>query len=240
LKATFNGTSAPLTVAVSTSTNGQFTGTGIVIPAGTAAGIYPVAVKDSSAHTATVTVNVYAATLTATPSTGISGQTFEVNGSGWPSNDSGLRVEINVGTSQNFACFASTDGNGVLAQSCTVPTSLIQGTYTLVVEDNSLAVSTPFTVEPGIEVLNSSGQQVASIAPGAAASLSGSGFAPNSTIVKLTFGTTAVPFTTTPVTGSSGSFTGGTFTVPSVAAGTYTVTATDAAGNKGTVQITVT
>jgi hypothetical protein len=240
LKATFNGASVPLTAAVSTTTDGQFSGTGIVIPAATAAGRYPVTVKDSSGHVGTVEVNVFAATLTATPTTGVSGQIFEVNGTGWPSNDLNMRVELNQGTAQNFACFASTDGNGTLAQSCTVPTGLIQGKYTLVVEDDSLAVSTPFTVDPGISLFASNDTALTSAAPGAAATVSGSGFAPSSTIVKLTIGSTTVPFTTTPVTGTTGSFSGGAFTVPAIAAGTYTVTATDASGNKGTAQLTVT
>ncbi len=240
LKATFNGASVPLTAAVSTTTDGQFSGTGIVIPAATAAGRYPITVKDSSGHVGTVEVNVFAATLTAAPTTGLSGQNFEVNGTGWPSNDLNMRVELNQGTAQNFACFASTDGNGTLAQSCTVPTGLIQGKYTLVVEDDSLAVSTPFTVDPGISLFASNDTALTSAAPGAAATVSGSGFAPNSTIVKLTIGSTTVPFTTTPETGTTGSFSGGAFTVPAIAAGTYTVTATDASGNKGTAQLTVT
>jgi hypothetical protein len=240
LKATFNGTSIPLTAAVSTNTDGEFSGTGIVVPTTTAAGSYPITVKDSSGHIATVTLNVFAATLTVTPTTGISGQTFEVNGTGWPSNDVDMRVEVNVGTTQNFACFASTDGNGNLAQSCTVPTGLIQGPYTLVVEDNSLAVSTPFTINPGISLFATNNSALTSAAPGTAGTVSGTGFAPDSTIVKLTIGSTVVSFTTTPVTGSTGSFSGGAFTVPSIAAGTYTVTATDASGNAGTAQLTVT
>jgi 5-hydroxyisourate hydrolase-like protein (transthyretin family) len=241
LKATFNGVSVPLTAAATTNANGQFSGTGIVIPASTASGRYPVTVKDSSGHVATVAVSVFAATLAATPTPGISGQTFEITGSGWPSNDTGLRVELNVGTAQNFVCFTSTDGNGLLAQSCTVPTGLIKGSYTLVVEDGSLAVSTPFTVNPGISLVASNNEPLSSAAPGTAASVSGSGFAPNSTIVKLTIGTTAVAFTgSAPVTGSTGSFSGGAFTVPAVSAGVYTVTITDASGNKGTAQLTVT
>ena len=240
LKATFDGGSVPLTAAVTTTTDGQFSATGIVVPAATPAGRYPITVKDSSGHVGTVEVNVFAATLTVTPTTGISGQTFEVNGTGWPSNDINMRVEFNQGTAQNFACFASTDGNGTLAQSCTVPTGLIQGKYSLVVEDDSLAVSTPMTVDPGISLFASNDSALTSAAPGAAATVSGSGFAPSSTIVKLTIGSTTVPFTTTPVTGTTGSFSGGAFTVPSIAAGTYTVTVTDASGNKGTAQLTVT
>jgi hypothetical protein len=213
-----------------------------VIPAATAAGQYPITVKDSSGHVGTVTVNVFAATLTVTPTTAISGQSFEINGTGWPSNDVNMRVELNVGTAQNFACFASTDGNGNLAQSCNVPTGLIQGPYTLVVEDNSLAVSTPITVDPGISLFAASnGAVLTSAAPGTAATVSGSGFAPNSTIVKLTIGSTVVAFTTAPVTNSTGSFSGGAFTIPSsIAAGTYTVTATDSSNNAGTAQLTVT
>jgi len=101
-------------------------------------------------------------------------------------------------------------------------------------------VATPFTIDPGIALFASNSTPMSSAAPGATGTVSGSGFAPNSTIVKLTIGTKVVSFSTAPVTGATGSFSGGAFTVPAIAAGTYTVTATDASSNKGTAQLTVT
>jgi hypothetical protein len=238
LKATFNGTTVALKPAVTTNTVGQFTGTDVVVPASTVQGRYPLVIKDGSGNSSTVHLDVYAATLAATPNPGVAGSSVTLTGTGWPINDP-LRVQLDLGTSSTFVCFAETDGNGTLNQSCTVPTSLIEGAYSLVAEDNSLAVSTPFTMDPGVTISNSSGQPLATAAPGTAAELSGSGFDANSTIVSVTFGTHVVSFSPSPQAGSTGSFSDAAFTIPSLAAGVYTVTAKDAAGHSGTVTFTI-
>jgi hypothetical protein len=239
LKATFNGTAVALKPTVTTNTVGQFTGTGFVVPATTVQGRYPLVIKDAAGNSSTVHLDVYAATLTATPSPGVAGAAIALSGSGWPINDP-LRVQLDLGTGATFVCFAGTDGNGTLNQSCTVPTSLIEGAYSLVVEDNSLAVTTPFTLDPGVTISNSSGQPFASAAPGTAAELSGSGFDADSTIASVTFGTHAVAFSPKPESGPTGSFSDAAFTIPSVAPGVYTVTVKDAAGHSGTVPFTIT
>jgi hypothetical protein len=137
-------------------------------------------------------------------------------------------------------CTVPTDGNGNLSQSCVVPTSLVQGPYSLVGKDASLAVTRPFTINPGAVVLNTSGQPLASGAPGTAVTLSGSGFAPSATIVKVTMGTHLIGLSPPAITNANGSFSGAAFTVPSIAAGVYTVTVKDIDGNAATVQFTVT
>jgi hypothetical protein len=238
LKATFNGTAVALKPAVTTNTVGQFTGTDVVVPASTVQGRYPLVIKDASGNSSTVHLDVYAATLTATPNPGVAGSSVTLTGTGWPINDP-LRVQLDLGTSSTFVCFADTDGNGTLNQTCTVPTTIIEGAYSLVAEDNSLAVTTPFTMDPGVTISNSSGQPLASAAPGTAAELSGSGFDANSTIVSVTFGTHVVSFSPSPQAGPTGSFSDAAFTIPSLAPGVYTVTAKDAAGHSGTVIFTI-
>ena len=238
LKATFNGTTVALTPKVTTNAVGQFTGTDVVVPASTVQGRYPLVIKDGSGNSSTVHLDVYAATLSVTPSPSVSGATVTLTGTGWPINDP-LRVQLDQGTSSTFVCFAGTDGNDTLNQTCTVPTSIIEGAYTLVAEDNSLAVTTPFAMDPGVTISNSSGQPLASAAPGTAAELSGSGFDANSTIVKVTFGTHVVSFSPSPQAGPTGSFSDAAFTIPSLAPGVYTVTAKDAAGHSGAVTFTI-
>ncbi|MGD0085349.1 MAG: hypothetical protein ABSD78_19495 [Acidimicrobiales bacterium] len=131
LKATFNGTTVALTPKVTTNAVGQFTGTDVVVPASTVQGRYPLVIKDGSGNSSTVHLDVYAATLSVTPSPSVSGATVTLTGTGWPINDP-LRVQLDQGTSSTFVCFAGTDGNDTLNQTCTVPTSIIEGAYTLV------------------------------------------------------------------------------------------------------------
>ena len=239
LKATFKGKAIALTVATTTTSDGQFTGTGIVIPATTKTGIYPVTVTDGASDTATVKLSVYKATLKATPATGVSGAVVSLSGSGWPSNDSGMRAELDVGTAQNFMCFVSSDGSGNLADSCTVPTNLIQGKYNLVVEDNSLAVTVPFTLDPGITVLGFDGDAAVTAASGQTIGLVGSGFAANATL-KATFNGTSVPLTTAVTTSTVGQFSGTGIVIPAATpAGLYPVAVKDSSGHVGTVQLNV-
>jgi hypothetical protein len=239
LKATFNGAGVTLKPTVTTNSVGQFTGTDFVVPASTVQGRYPLVIKDGSGNSSTVHLDVYAATLSVTPSPGVSGATVALSGSGWPIDDP-LRVQLDEGTGATFMCFADTDGNGTLNQTCTVPTSIIEGVYSLVAEDNSLAVAVPFTLSPGVTISNSNGQPLASAAPGTAAELSGSGFDANSTIGSVTFGTHVVAFSPTPESGPTGAFSAASFTIPALAAGVYTVTVKDAAGHSGTVTFTIT
>ena len=237
LKATFNGTAVALSPAATTGATGAFSGSSFVVPKTTAQGRYSLVVKDSSGDSSTVKVDVYAATLSATPSPGVAGAVLTLSGSGWPLNDS-MEVLLEEGSAQSFVCDASTDGSGVLDQDCTVPTDLVHGAYTLAVEDGSLVVTTPFTLDPGVAVDNTSGQPIASAAPGSAAELSGAGFDADS-LVSVKFGTHAVSFGTAPETGANGSLAGAAFTIPSVAPGVYSVSAKDASGTTASINFTV-
>jgi hypothetical protein len=117
---------------------------------------------------------------------------------------------------------------------------LVKGPYRLVADDNSLAVTQPFTIKPGVLVTGTNGLPLPSGKPGTSATLSGSGFAPGTTIGKVTIGTHTIVFAPKPVTNANGAFSGAGFTIPSIPAGVYTITVKDAAGDTGTAQFTVT
>ena len=71
--------------------------------------------------------------------------------------------------------------------------------------------------------------------------LAGSGFTASSIITSVKVGGTAVtPTPASPPTSTNGSFSGVTFVVPAIAAGTYVVTVKDASANVATVQLIVT
>ena len=239
IKATFNGVAAPLTPKPTTNSAGQFSGSTFVVPSATTAGSYPLVVKDGAGHTATLQVAVYAATLTVAPSSGVSGRPVLLKGSGWPALDS-ERIDLFQGTTQNFMCFVSADSGGNFSQSCAVPTALTRGPYRLVADDNSLAVAQPFTINPGVLVTGTNSLPLPSGPPGTSATLSGSGFAPGSTIAKVTIGTQTIVFTPKPVTDTNGTFSGAGFKIPSIPVGVYTITVKDAAGDTGTAQFKVT
>jgi hypothetical protein len=112
--------------------------------------------------------------------------------------------------------------------------------YRVTVQDVSLAVSAPLTLDAGIVTTATNGTPLAQASAGTSVLLNGSGFAANSTITKLTMGTTTIVLSPAPVTNSGGAFSGAQFTVPSIAHGTYVLTAKDAAGNLATSTFTVT
>ena len=239
ITAKFNGAAVALSPATTANGQGAFTGVTFTVPA-VAAGNYPLLVKDASGATVTVSLRVFAATLT-TPASGVSGTPLPISGSGWPGNDS-IVVRLYQGTSSTYACTVYSDSTGTIApQTCAIP-GLPAGTYNIVASDNLVSVTRAgFAIHPGIALTNTSFQPAASAAPGDTLNLSGSGFAASSIITSVKVGSTSVTLTpTSPPTLTSGSFSGVTFVVPAIAAGTYVVTVEDASANAATVQLIVT
>ncbi len=236
-------TPVTLTPAPTINTQGSFSATSFTVPTTIKkAGPLAVTVKDSDGNTATYSVDLFKATIAATPSTGVSGQLFSISGSGWPGNDSvGVRLVSSGGAT--FVCNVGSGSTGAIsAQSCTIPSDLPAGSYTLNASDPSVTVNgATFTVRPAASLTNSGGVPVSFASPGTTIFLSGSGFAADSSITSVTVGTTVV--TTSPAsipTSSGGAFGGATFTVPSLKAGNYTVAVEDAADNTATVRLFVT
>ena len=222
----------------STSATGSFSGASFVVPA-VDPGAYTVTVTDAAGRKGTVVLTVFQPTLTA-PSAGTSGVAFAMTGSAWPAGDH-LEVSLNQGTTNDFFCNLYSHSTGSLAShACVVPKGLAQGAYTLEVTDGAVSVRSAFTIYPAIALTNTGSRAIVSAAPGTTVDLSGTGFTASSMITKLAFGSTTVAITLpSPATSTTGVFSGGSFTVPSITPGTYTVTATDAAGQKGTVTFEV-
>ena len=240
ITAKFNGAAVALSPATTANGQGAFTGVIFTVPA-VAAGSYPLLVKDASGATVTVSLRVFAATLT-TPASGVSGTQVPISGTGWPGNDS-IVVRLYQGTSNTYVCSVSTDSTGSIApQTCAIPTGLPAGTYNIVASDSLISVTRAgFAIHAGIALTNTNSQPAASAAPGATLNLAGSGFTASSIITSAKVGTTAVTLTpASPPTSTNGSFSGVTFVVPAIAAGTYVVTVKDASANVATVQLIVT
>jgi hypothetical protein len=242
VKATLKGTNVALTPAVTVGTNGQFSGTSFTVPT-LAAGRYPLVVKDAAGKSATVTLRVFSPTLTVASSLG-AGQAIPVSGSGFPHNDS-FEIRLYQGSSNEYLCSVTSDASGTIEpQDCTAPTTVPAGSdYTLTLSDGSISVSkTDVAITPSLTLETSSGQPAVNVAPGSTLTLAGYGFASSSTVAKVKVGTTVV--TTTPAspgTTTTGSFSAVTFVVPSLAAGTYTVTVTDSVTpvDTGTIKLSI-
>jgi hypothetical protein len=148
LTATFGSAPVTLSPAPTIVTNGSFSGTAFTVPAGTAPGQYLVTVTDADADSATYDLNVYKASISASSTTGVSGQPSEFSGSGWPANDP-VTVRLVAGSSVTSICTILTDSTGTLdLESCVLPTTLASGSYIVNASDGSISVkgSTLLTV----------------------------------------------------------------------------------------------
>ena len=224
-----------------TSATGQFSGVTFTVPAATAAGAKTVTVTDALSHSATLHLTVFKATDTSA-SSGLAGKNFVVTGSGWPLTHS-VFVSLVQGSSKTFVCTVSTDGAGNLGPAvCTLPQGLPQGSYTLMLTDNSIVVNTPFTLNPSVTLTNTSSQPINSAARGSTVDFSGLGFTASGKIKTVKIGTTTVTTSpAAPALSAQGSFSGASFVVPTtLAKGSYTVTFTDSSGKKATAPLAVT
>jgi hypothetical protein len=241
VSAKFNGVAVTLTPSPVVTSAGGFTATSFVVPV-VAAGKYPLVLKDSVGRSATVTLRVYAATLNA-PGSGVAGGLYTITGAGWPRTDAGLTLRLYQGTvDESYLCSPVSDSTGTIpATTCTLPTSLAAGSYSAVLSDGYVTVTSPFAMHPSIRLTTTSSVPAGSAAPGTTLDLAGYGFAAGSIISSVKVGSTGVTLTpTSPATNGSGAFSGVSFVVPSIAAGTYVVTVKDAGSNTATVQLVVT
>ncbi len=172
---------------------------------------------------------------------GTAGSSLAVSGTGWPSGDT-VDAYLVQGSSSSYFCQLTTDASGNLGpDTCAVPTDLPQGTYTLSLTDEQVTVNQAFTLDPAVNLTNTSNQPITSAAPGATVDLAGSAFTASSTITSVKIGSTTVATTpATPLVTSTGSLSGVSFVVPSsMASGSYTVTVTDSSGKQGTAPLAV-
>jgi len=231
-------TTTPAVPAI--DSNGTFSAVTVTLPATAKSGT--LTVTDAAAHSATFKLTVWHAKITATK-TVAAGSDLEFSGSAWPANDP-LAVYVHnttTGTNTNL-CSPHTDGAGDLPdQTCTVPTYLPYAGYTILVTDGQVTVQTSsFTVNSAIVVTTTGGAPMAGGAVGDTVHLAGHAFSASSTITKVKIGTKTISTVPgIPATDSNGTFSGVVFSIPSMTAGTYTMTVTDANSHSASVQFTV-
>ena len=195
-------------------------------------GPYVINATDASANTAGTTFKVGAA-ITLTPTSGVTGTVVTIAGRGF-TKTAGINVTITVGgiTAKQVAAI-NTLADGTFTGQFIVPTLAI-GTYTngVVATDGTYTATATFKVTgtTGIVLTPTSGQ------PGWEVTIEGTNFTAIANIaVTVKFAALTVA---TLYTNATGGFKG-TFNVPSLPTGPYTVNATDANGLTATASYTV-
>ena len=166
---------------------------------------------------------VQPSTFSATPVRGAVGTVVTVTGSNFKPSAS-----ITVSFDSTNVGVTESNGSGNFSTTITVP-AVPAGSNTISATDGTIVESSNYNVVPSISLTPARGQA------GSLVGVSGNGFASSSS-VSVTFGTTGQMGTV--MTNSVGNFTD-SFTVPSVTAGTNTVTATDASSNTASASYNV-
>jgi hypothetical protein len=225
---TFDGQS--VATSCTTDATGSFSPCAFTVPARTT-GIHTVTASDGSANSASAIVTVTPAIgLNATA--GTVGSAVLLSGGSYTPNST-LTVTFD-GAALSTSGLCTTDASGYLPASnnCgfTVPATTA-GSYTVTVSDGTYSVSSTYTVNAALSLIPSAGPG------GSSAAVSGSGFAPYSTIA-VTFDGSSVATSCT--ANASGSLSFCAFTVPTKSVGSYTVTASDSTGYAASALYTVT
>jgi uncharacterized protein YjbI with pentapeptide repeats len=200
-------------------------------------GSYPVTVKGSSGDSATATFILLDSTISLTPSSGPSGTTVLITGTGFPAVESFASVALGttsvVGLDASGTSSCPISGFGDLACAFVVPTTP-SGQYSVTVDDNGIGTaSATFTVtQASISLSATSGPA------GSTVVVTGTGFSPQDASATITFGDAAVSATGCTIV--AGSLAPCTFTVPTDAPGLYTVAATGTTGDTGSTSFKVT
>jgi hypothetical protein len=195
-------------------TNGSFSGITFTIPE-SYKGTHTVKGEDTEGASPTVNLTISPKVII-TPASGAVGDTITVRGTGFAASSS-VTIYFDTTTVDT----ATTNTNGTFPSTTFTIPSTSRGNHTIKAQDAStnyatatLAVASKITITP------SDG------APGMTVTVTGTGFDASKTI---TIKYNAITVTTTPAiinTDASGNFTA-SFTVPTSAAGTYTVQASD-------------
>lgn len=191
-------------------------GTTVTIPA-IAQGSHNITVGDGT-NTGTVAFTVDSS-LSLSPATGVVGATSAVTAKGLAAN-SAITISF-AGTDVTPGGSPTSDANGSYTGTITVP-SKPAGAETVTLTDASAnAPTATYTVTPSISLDPTKGPQ------GAMTLVSGLGFA-NAGTITVTVDGVAVTTDPSPLTASSaGAFTGAEITIPALADGAHTVSATD-------------
>ena len=205
--------------SATTNSSGTFPSTSFAIPS-SSRGSHTIKARDDSGNYATAAFTV-AHKITIAPTSGVSGTTVTVKGTGFSASQTITITYKDVAVSTTPASI-TTDANGSFTASFTVPAGLA-GTYPVEVSDGTYIASANFTAT--INVTTSPVTTEAS--PGYVGedmTISGTGFKPNSTIT-VTYTTEPIVVATT-TSDAKGAFSA-TFKVPPSKAGAHTITASD-------------
>ncbi len=166
---------------------------------------------------------VQAPTFSATPVRGSVGTVVNVTGGNFKANS-----QITISFGSTIVGTTTSNGGGNFSTTIAIPAAA-QGSYQISATDGTTTQTSNFNLVPNIALTPVRGQA------GSSVSVSGNGFAASSS-VSVTFGSSGQM--TTANTDSVGNFTA-SFTVPSIGAGSNTVTATDASSNSATANFNV-
>ena len=235
-----------LATAATTGASGSFSTVALAIPSSAPQGVYTLTAMDnygnSAATTFTITsVATTAVSLALNPTTVAAGQPLTISGTGFAANSS---VSVSgIGS----LLTAATSPSGTFQLGSSVPAGTANGAYTIVAQDGAghsssatLTVATTSTVTSAtLAVTPNSG------APGTAVTVSGAGFTAGEAItVSLSRGRSrrsGQQSSTQSFTAASDGTFSGSYTIPSVAAGQYTLYATGQTSHaSATASLTVT
>jgi len=229
---TINGTgfaaSSPITfyfddVSVGTATytnlNGSFTNNTFTIPS-TSRGSHTIKAQDASGNYAIATFTV-AHKITITPTSGVSGISVTVSGTGFGANRP-ITIKYNNNLVTTTPASITTDANGSFSASFTVLAS-IAGTYKVDATDGTNTASANFVSTTDATI----SQTTSEAAPGYVGmplTITGTGFKPNATVT-VTYTSDPVTLATVP-TDANGNFSV-KVTIPPSAGGSHAITVTD-------------
>jgi hypothetical protein len=224
---TFDGKN--LSKNCTTDANGSISPCALTIPA-VASGIHTVTASDgTTSASASYTIGP---AISLNPIAGAVGSAVTLSGSNYTPNST-LTVTFDGAALGTFGiCTTDANGNLPASNNCafTVPATTA-GSDTATVSDGTYSSSATFTVNPAIGLIPSAGPG------GSVAAASGSGFTPFAPIA-LTFDSRSL--STFCTSNATGSISACAFTVPAVAAGIHTVTATDGTAYSASAIFTVT
>jgi PKD repeat protein len=227
---TFDGTTvATNPSSVTTDSNGNFTGVTFSVPAGATVGPHTVAATDGSTDTASGPLNVDS--LSVSPGGQSVGGTVTVSGSGFaPSSP------VTISFDGSTVATTTSDGSGNIPSGVTftVPAGTSVGPHTVAATDGSGDIAGSALGVDSVSV-SPAGQSA-----GGTVTLSGSGFAPSSSMTFTFDGATVTTNPSTVTTDGSGSFFNVTFSVPAGASvGSHTVVATDGSTDTASTPLNV-
>ena len=199
-------------VTTTTNTTGSFTNNTFTIPP-TSRGSHTIKAQDASANSATASFTVEQK-ITISPTTGAPDTTVTVTGTGFGASMS-ITIKYNGVPVTTNPTAISTDAIGSFSASFSVP-DCTAGTYQAEASDGTGSDSAEFTVKAAVSLSPTSGNA------GTQITVSGTGFAANTTVT-VSYDATQVATGSITATGAFSV----TFTAPSSTGGSHTITATD-------------